>query len=62
MQQIVSQVMNLTKKAIIVITLVDESVERSNEELEKEILKELVRNPSVIPWMKNVEKIEVREG
>ena len=51
----------MVKKAVIVIVLVDESRERSNEELEREILEELVRKPTVIPWMKDVEKVEVRD-
>ena len=46
----------MVKKAVIVIVLVDESKERSNKELEREILEELVREPTVIPWMKDVEK------
>jgi hypothetical protein len=51
----------LTKKAIIVIALVDESEEKENKELEREILAELSRVPSVIPWMKRVLKVEVVE-
>ena len=51
----------MVKKAVIVIVLVDESRERSNEELEREILEELVREPTFIPWMKYVEKVEVRD-
>ena len=39
----------MVKKAVIVIVLVDESRERSNKELEREILNELVRKPTVIP-------------
>ena len=46
---------------MIVITLVDESKGKSNEELEKEIFEELIREPSAIPWMKDVEKVEVKE-
>ena len=51
----------MVKKAVIVIVLVDESRERSNKELEREILEELVREPTGIPWMKDVEKVEVRD-
>ena len=51
----------MVKKAVIVIVLVDESRERSNKELKREILEELVREPTVIPWMKDVEKVEVRD-
>jgi hypothetical protein len=51
----------LAKKAIILIALVKESEEKENEELEREILAELSRLPYVIPWMKNVLKVEVVE-
>jgi hypothetical protein len=51
----------LAKKAIIVVALVDESEEKENGELEREILAELSRVPSVIPWMKKVLKVEVVE-
>jgi len=49
----------MAKKAIISITLVEESKERSNDELEKEIFDELSEAPAKIPWMKDVEKVEV---
>ena len=52
----------LTKKVVIIITLIDESKEKRNEELEREIFEELMRNPTVIPWMKEVEKVEVKEN
>ena len=51
----------MSKKAVIVISLVDESVEKANEEIEKEIFKELSENPSKIPWFKSAEKVEVTE-
>ena len=51
----------MAKKAIIVVALVDESEEKENGELEREILAELSRVPSVIPWMKKVLKVEVVE-
>jgi len=50
----------LGKKAVIVIRLVDESVEKANEEIEKEILQELSAEPR-IPWFKTVEKVTVTE-
>ena len=43
----------MPKKAVIVVTLVDESIEKSNDELSKA--------PAKIPWMKQVEKVEVTE-
>ena len=48
------------KKAVIVIKLVDESMEKANEEIEKEILKELSAEPR-IPWLKSVEKVTITE-
>lgn len=51
----------MSKKAIIVIRLVAESAEKSNEEIEKEILEELSKYPPMIPWLKNVEKVKVKE-
>ena len=49
------------KKAIIVINLVEESVEKANEEIEKEIWHELADDLPVIPWLQNVEKVTVVE-
>jgi len=50
------------KKAVIVFSLVEENAEKSNEEIEKEILEELSREPSAIPWLKKVEKVTVKEA
>jgi len=47
------------KQAIIVIELVDESEEVSNEEIEAEILEMLETQYVAIPWMKNVKKVAV---
>lgn len=52
----------MSKKVIIVICLVEESAEKSNEEIEKEILEELSKHPPVIPWLKKVEKVTVAEA
>jgi len=49
------------KKATIVIRLVEESA-KSNEEIEKEIMEELSRKPARIPWLKEVERVTVREA
>jgi len=49
------------KKAIIVISLVEESAEKLNEEIEKEILEELSKGLPEIPWLKRVEKVTVTE-
>lgn len=48
------------KIAFVVIKLVDESVEKSNVELEKEIEEELSKN--VVPWMREIEKVTVLEN
>jgi hypothetical protein len=49
------------KKAVIVVSLVEESAEKPNEEIEKEILEELSKHPPVIPWLKKIDKVTVKE-
>lgn len=49
----------MAKKAVIVIHLVEESLEKTNEEIEKEILEELSTGEPKIPWFKSVEKVTV---
>jgi len=44
------------KKAVIMISLVEESAEKTNLEIEKEIMTELSQEPARIPWLKKVEK------
>ena len=51
----------MNKKATIVISLVEESKEKTNQELEKEIYKALSEVPIKIPWMKKVEKVKVTD-
>jgi hypothetical protein len=51
----------MVKKAIIVISLVKESFEKSNKEIEKEISRELSRDLPRIPWCKEIEKVTVTE-
>jgi hypothetical protein len=51
----------MTKKAVIVISLVEESIEEANEEIEKEILEELSKDMPKIPWLEKVEKVTVTE-
>jgi hypothetical protein len=51
----------MSKKAVIVIKLVEESVEEANERIEKEILQELIDDMPIIPWLANVEKVTVVE-
>lgn len=50
----------MVKKAVITIRLVEESSEKPNTEIEKEILGELSAEPR-IPWFKSVEKVTVVE-
>jgi len=52
----------MVKKAVIVISLVEESAEKTNEEIERQIFKELSERPAKIPWMKRVEKVTVKEA
>jgi predicted site-specific integrase-resolvase len=49
----------VVKRAEITIILVEESEEKSNEELVKEIFNALSELPIKIPWMKKVEKVRV---
>lgn len=52
----------MRKKATIVIYLVEESAEKANEEIEREIFKELSERPAKVPWMEKVEKVTVKEA
>lgn len=52
----------MPKKATIVISLVKECAEKTNEEIEREIFEELSKVPPRIPWMKRVEKVTVTEA
>jgi len=47
------------KKAVIVISLVEESTKKPNREIEKEIMSELSKEPVKIPWLKKVERVTV---
>ncbi|MFZ1038324.1 MAG: hypothetical protein WAN53_00385 [Candidatus Bathyarchaeia archaeon] len=49
----------MVKKAIIEITLVDESSEKTNKEIEKEISEELSENMHIIPWAAKMERMTV---
>ena len=51
----------MVKKAVIVISLVEESTKVENEKIEEEILNELSEEPTKIPWLKEVEKVTVTE-
>jgi hypothetical protein len=47
------------KKAVIEVLLVEESTEKTNTEIEKEIREELSENLHVIPWAAKIEKTTV---
>jgi hypothetical protein len=49
-------------KVFIIVSLVEESAEKTADEIEKEIFTELSELPSKIPWMKKVEKVTVKEA
>jgi len=49
------------KKAIIVISLVKESEEKPNKEIEREILRALTERVPTIPWLENIDKVTVIE-
>jgi hypothetical protein len=51
----------MVKKAVIVISLIEESVELSDKGIEKEISDALSEEPTRIPWLKEVEKVTVAE-
>ena len=44
----------MNKKVVIVVSLVKESSEMSNEEIEKEISEELQKIPVAIPWLEKL--------
>ena len=50
----------MTKKAVIEISLVEESSEKTNKELEREISGELSENTQLIPWAAKVEKTIIK--
>ena len=50
----------MAKKVIIEFSLVEESAEERNEELEKEILSGLSEDGIVIPWCKVATRVTVR--
>jgi hypothetical protein len=51
-----------TRKAIIVINLVEESAEKTIGEIEKEILQGLMVDMPIIPWLATVEKVTVMDA
>lgn len=51
----------MVKKAIIVISLVEESAERTNEEIKRDIIEDFSKEPASIPWIKKVDKVTITE-
>jgi len=49
----------MAKKAVIEVSLVRESDERVNKEIEREIFEELSENLQAIPWAAKTEKVTV---
>ena len=52
----------MPKKAVIVISLIEESFERIDKEIEREIFDELSKHPLKIPWMKAVVTVTVTKA
>jgi hypothetical protein len=52
----------MIKKAIIEVVLVEESSEKTNKEIEREISAELSENLHAIPWAAKLEKANVTES
>jgi hypothetical protein len=40
---------------------VDESIEKTNDEIAKEIFEDLQKMPQVIPWVEKVLRVTIRE-
>jgi len=51
----------MPKKAVITISLVRESEKVNNEQIEQDIFNDLAWEPARIPWLKEVEKVTVKE-
>lgn len=51
----------MVKKAVIVISLVKQSVKMANKDIEREILDALTGEQARIPWLREIEKVTVTE-
>lgn len=51
----------MAKKAIITISLIKESIEKTNQQLEREIYEALSEMPAKIPWLEKVENVKVTD-
>jgi len=52
-------VISMVKKAVIKILLVNESAEKTNKDIEREIFEEVSENLQMIPWAARTEKVTV---
>ena len=52
----------MSKKVLIEISLVEEFIEKSNQEIVDEIFKEITEGTTIIPWCKKVNKVVVLES
>ena len=52
---------SMSKKVMILVSLVKESIGVSNEEIEKQISEELQRFPVVIPWVEKILMVRVED-
>ena len=50
---------SMVKKAVIKILLVNESAEKTNKDIEREIFEEVSENLQMIPWAARTEKVTV---
>jgi hypothetical protein len=52
----------MVKKALIEISLVEESSEKTNAEIASEIFNEIFEGRTIIPWCKQVNKVAVTDA
>ncbi|MEM2118834.1 MAG: hypothetical protein QW840_01785 [Candidatus Bathyarchaeia archaeon] len=51
----------MRKKAVIEISLIEESTRKANNEIEEEIFTELSQNTHAIPWAEKIENVKVQK-
>jgi hypothetical protein len=52
----------MIKKVVIEILLVEECAEKSDKEIEKDIVEEFSRNLHLIPWAAKIQKVAVKRN
>ncbi len=50
------------KKAVIIVRLIEESLESADSDIEKEIIQELSIDLPVLRWLESIEKVTVISG